>query len=119
MSNSKSQTPLTFWEQITSMNRLLRLLLVAIVAVITTLAISPLIDAVYLQFFFTPETRIVPSLLAMGIGVAMYIMGWLYLVGSAGQVMTITRGLKWYIYISFLMIIIVLLWMTSLLLASL
>ncbi|MCL4255956.1 MAG: hypothetical protein KJ043_19520 [Anaerolineae bacterium] len=119
MPNSKPQSAPTFWEQITHMNRLLRLLLVAIIAIITTLAVSPAIDAIYLQFFFTPETRIIPSLLAMSAGVTMYVIGWLYLVGSAGQVITITRGLKWYIYISFLMIIIVLLWMTSLLLASL
>lgn len=116
---SKSQSSLTFWEQITRMNRLLRLLFVAIIAVITTLAVSPTIDAIYLQSFFTPETRLIPSLLAMGVGVTMYVIGWFYLVGSAGQVITITRGLKWYIYISLLMIIIVLLWMTSLLLASL
>lgn len=116
---SKPQSPLTFWEQITNMNRLLRLLFVAIIAIITTLAVSPTIDAIYLQSFFTPETRLLPSLLAMGAGVTMYIVGWFYLVGSAGQLMTITRGLKWYIYISLLMILIVLLWMTSLLLASL
>lgn len=119
MSKLKSPSSATFWEQITQINRLWRLLLVAMIAIITTLAVSPLIDAIYLQFFFTPETRIVPSLIAMGVGTVMYILGWFYLVGSAGQTMYVTRGLKWYIYASFLMVIIVVLWMIGLLLASL
>lgn len=109
----------TFWEQITSMNRLLRLLLVAIFAISTTLATSPLIDSIYLQYFFTPESRILPSLIAMGLGLAMYAFGWLYLVGSSGQPILITRGLKWVVYLGVLTIGIILLWMTSLLLASL
>lgn len=109
----------TFWEQITSMNRLLRLLVVTIFAISTTLAISPLIDGIYLQYFFSPETRIIPSLVAMIGGVSMYIMGWIYLVGSAKQVIRVTRGLKWYVYIGIGTIIIILLWMTSLLLVSL
>ncbi len=119
MPKSKTQSSQTFWEQITHMNRLLRLLLVAIIAIITTLAVSPLIDAIYLQFFFTPETRILPSLLAMGVGVTMYMVGWIYLVGSVGEDVPITRGLKGYIYMSLFMLVIVLVWMTSLLLASL
>jgi hypothetical protein len=109
----------TFWEQITNMNRLLRLLVVAIFAISTTLAVSPLVDSIYLQYFFTPETRILPSLIAMGAGLIMYAFGWLYLVGSSGQPILISRGLKWYVYIGLLMIGIILLWMTSLLLASL
>ncbi|PJF29426.1 MAG: hypothetical protein CUN52_08440 [Phototrophicales bacterium] len=109
----------TFWEQITSMNRLLRLFVVTIFAISTTLAISPLIDSIYLQYFFSPETRIIPSLIAMIGGVCMYIVGWIYLVGSARQIILVTRGLKWYMYIGIGTIIIILLWMTGLLLVSL
>ncbi|MCU0481147.1 MAG: hypothetical protein MUE54_08040 [Anaerolineae bacterium] len=109
----------TFWEQVASMNRLLRLLLVAIFAISTTLAFSPLIDSIYLQYFFTPETRILPSLIAMGLGLVMYAFGWFYLVGSFGQPILITRGLKWVVYIGILTIVIILLWMTSLLMTSL
>lgn len=109
----------TFWEQITSMNRLLRLLMVVIFSMTTVLATSPLIDTLYLQLFFTPETRILPSLISMGFGLMMYMWGWIYLVGSSGQPIMISRGLKWYVYIGILTIIIVLLWMTSLLVASL
>lgn len=109
----------TFWEQITTMNRLLRLLVVVIFSMTTVLATSPLIDTLYLQLFFTPETRILPSLISMGFGLMMYMWGWIYLVGSSGQPIMISRGLKWYVYIGILTIIIVLLWMTSLLVASL
>lgn len=109
----------TFWEQITSMNRLLRLLLAFIFAISTTLAVSPLIDTIYLQYFFTPETRILPSLIAMGLGLVMYAFGWFYLVGSSGQPIMMTRGLKWVIYIGILTIGIIFLWMTGLLLTSL
>lgn len=121
MPKSKQPNPplQTFWDQITTMNRLLRLLVVVIFAMMTVLATSPLIDSLYLQLFFTPETRILPSLISMGAGLIMYVWGWIYLVGSSGQPIMISRGLKWYIYIGLLTIGIVLLWMTSLLIASL
>ena len=112
-------TKQTFWEQITTMSRIIRLLVVAIFAISTTLAISPTIDAIYIQYFFTEATRILPSLIAMSGGLVMYVVGWMYLVGSLGQPVTVTRGLKLYFYMGLFTIIIVLLWVTSLLLASL
>jgi hypothetical protein len=115
----KNSARASFWEQVTTMNRGIRLFVVVIFAISATLAVSPLVDAIYLQFFFTPETRILPSLIAMGAGLAIYAFGWIYLVGSAGEVIAITTGLKIYFYVGLFTIIIVVIWMTSLLLASL
>jgi hypothetical protein len=62
-----------------------RILFSAGIALVVFIAIFPLVDMVYLQFFFTLETRIVPSLVSSMIGLGMYLWGWWLLVGVAGD----------------------------------
>jgi hypothetical protein len=65
--------------------RLVRIVVVAVFALAVTLALSPLVDYLYLTYFYTVETRILPSLVTSGIGVIVYILGWWLLVGIVGE----------------------------------
>lgn len=65
--------------------RLVRILLAAGFAVAVLLAIFPLIDNIYVRYFFDLQTVILPSLVAVGIAGIMYIAGWYLLVGTIGD----------------------------------
>ena len=65
--------------------RLVRIIAVAVFALAFTLAVSPLVDYIYLSYLFTEETRVLPSLVTAAIGVAFYILGWWLLIGSVGE----------------------------------
>ena len=65
--------------------RLVRIMLAAVLALALTGAIFPLVDQVYIQYFFTPETRIVPSYVSAGLGALVYLVGWLLIVGPTGE----------------------------------
>ncbi|MCU0513949.1 MAG: hypothetical protein MUE40_15440 [Anaerolineae bacterium] len=80
--------------------RLLRILLAALAALAVTAVLFPLVDAVYVQFFFTPETRIVPSYVSVGAGALMYLAGWLLLVGPSGGGVSAHPALPVYVLVS-------------------
>ena len=72
----------------------------ALLALAVTLALSPVIDALYLRFFFDDATRGLPALIAAGFGLAMYRVGWWVLVGTRGeQPARHRRALLWYLVI--------------------
>ena len=62
--------------------RLVRILTVALFALAVTLALSPLVDYIYDRYFFSMETRVVPSLVSSGFGLVMYLLGWWLMVGT-------------------------------------
>jgi len=62
--------------------RLARIILVAVFALTVTLALSPLVDYVYIRYMFTEQTRLLPSLVSAGAGIAMYLLGWWLVIGS-------------------------------------
>jgi hypothetical protein len=65
--------------------RLVRIIAVAIFSLAFTLAVSPVVDYTYLSYFFTEETRVLPSLVTMAIGVVFYVLGWWLLIGNVGE----------------------------------
>ena len=84
---SEYRKPLTleFVQWCLRLPRLLRIIVVAIFALAFTLAVSPLVDYLYLRYFFTEETRVLPSLVTAGIGIAFYVLGWWLLIGTVGE----------------------------------
>jgi hypothetical protein len=84
---SEYRKPLTleFVQWCLRLPRLLRIITVAIFALAFTLAVSPLVDYIYLSYFFTEETRVLPSLVSAAVGVAFYILGWWLLIGTVGE----------------------------------
>lgn len=64
--------------------RLLRILLVALIALSWVLLIFPLVDLLYFNYFFDMETRALPAYVTAGIGLLIYLFGWYWLVGTVG-----------------------------------
>ena len=62
------QIPMRIIEWIIGLPRLTRILLVAAFALAVTLSISPLVDIIYADFFFSMDTRMAPSLVTAVFG---------------------------------------------------
>lgn len=105
---------LPFWERITvdllEMPRPARLFVSAFFALAVTLALSPFIDAVYLDYFFDERTVIVPALVAGAFGLVMYIAGYLLIIGWQGEDMKPRRAVMWYVRVGLLAIFVTILW---------
>jgi len=84
--------------------RFARIVLVAIFALAATLAVSPLVDTIYLTYFFTEETRLLPSLISAGIGLASYFVGWWLVIGSVGETPPARRAILLYIILGIIVI---------------
>jgi hypothetical protein len=73
--------PLVPW--LLALPRPARLGIVVAFSLALSLAIFPLVDQVYLTFSQTYS--LLPSFVSMLLGGAMYVVGWRYLVGTAGE----------------------------------
>lgn len=82
--------------QVLRFNRVWRLVLVALFAVATTLLLTPLVDGIYIEYFFAPETRGLPALISSALGVVVYALGWWLLIG-ADAVPRFRRWATWYL----------------------
>ncbi len=104
----------TLAAQMLALPRLARILIAAIVALVTVLVASPVVDAIYLRYFYTPDTVIVPSLVAAGLGLLMYLVGWRLIVGTVGANSPISRGVLVYMVSGVLLTIAAAVWMLRL-----
>ncbi len=99
--------------------RLVRIILIAIPALAVTLIFTPIVDTIYLRFFFSMETRMAPSIITAGIALLMYLIGWVVLVGTPGEVQQERRALRWYVGASVLLIVLASIWFTYLAITNL
>ncbi len=90
-----------------SWRRFGRILLVAVLALVVTVAVSPLVDWVYMTFFFSEATIIAPSLVSTAAGVVMYLAGWVLLVGTVGQPPMPRRATLVYLLVGILAVLLV------------
>lgn len=86
--------------------RLVRILLVAMSSLSVVLAIFALVDRIYIQYLLTPETVILPSFVSVGLGLGMYVWGWILLVGQRGKRLPPAKWLGLYLLISVFCIVI-------------
>ncbi len=82
---------------ILSLPRIIRIVIAIVFALCVTLALSPMIDMIYMESFFNPETVIVPSLVSAAFGLAMYVLGWRFLIGTVGEKPQARLFVLWYI----------------------
>ncbi len=82
--------------------RLVRIGFAFLCAMSLTLALFPLVDEIYLRWFYAPQTVLLPSLISAGLGLMSYLAGWLLMVGQAGDDSGLRprRALLWYLVIS-------------------
>lgn len=85
-----------FAERVAHLPRLARILLAALFAVATTLLLTPIVDNIYMTYFFDFNTRVLPSLVSTGIGVLIYIAGWVLMIGYAGEAVRPRKATFWY-----------------------
>ncbi|NJL56462.1 hypothetical protein HC928_15755, partial [bacterium] len=95
------------------MPRLARIFVVVFFALAVTLAVSPIIDSIYLSYFFDERTVIVPSLVAAAFGVVMYAAGWILVVGWQGGGYRPRRSVLAYIVIGLLAVAAVVGWLLT------
>jgi hypothetical protein len=79
--------------------RFARIVVAGIFALATTLALSPLVDYVYLSYMYTEESRLLPSLVSTGAGLGMYLIGWWLYVGGVDQLPPARRALLLYVMV--------------------
>lgn len=88
-------------------SRLTRVLMVSLFGLATTLAVFPIVDYVYLEHFFNEGTVILPSLVSVGAGIIMYILGWRLIVGTIGEDRPVRPAVFWYTVVGILAILLV------------
>lgn len=110
---SKSKTLRVSWDLTSVIGwflnrpRGIRVLLVSLFALATTLAVFPVVDDLYIRFLFDESTRLLPSFVSVGFGIGMYIWGWWLVVGTVGEERTVRLSVFWYLVISLLAILLV------------
>jgi hypothetical protein len=109
MSRKAINTPLQIRliERVLNWPRFVRFLMCAIFALAVTLSLSPLVDAIYIRFFFTAQTVLVPALISAGFGLVMYAIGWWLLIGTVGETPPVRLGVIWYLAVGILAVLVV------------
>ncbi len=74
---------LVMW--IVNLPRLVRIVLSALFALAITLLVTPVVDGIYLNNFFSTDTRVVPSLISTALGLVYYVVGWRLVIGYVGE----------------------------------
>lgn len=103
-------------EQVLQMPRITRILISAVFALATTLALSPIVDEIYLRFFLDDSTVWLPALISVSCGLVMYVAGWRLIVGTVGETNQADRAAMIYFSAGFLAILVVILWVVRLIL---
>ncbi len=85
--------------------RLLRIIVAALFGVGITLLISPQVDNYYLTYFYSPDTRVLPSLLSTAGGVVMYAVGWRLTLSVEAVDHPPLRSIAWYLLIGLLVLV--------------
>src|SRR5579871_1753599 len=65
--------------------RFTRIILAILFALALTLALTPIIDGVYMNSFYDDSTRMAPALVSTLFGIAFYFFGWRLIIGFAGE----------------------------------
>lgn len=85
--------------------RLLRILVAALFGVGLTLLVSPQIDNYYLTYFYSPDTRVLPSLLSTVVGVVTYVLGWRLTLSVEAVDQPPLRAIAWYLLIGVIVLL--------------
>jgi H+/Cl- antiporter ClcA len=77
--------------------RFARIVVCALFGVAVTALLTPLVDSIYMQRFFSQETVMLPALISTAVGFIVYVVGWRVFVGYAGERPRFTRALLAYL----------------------
>jgi uncharacterized membrane protein len=85
-----------------SLPRLARIALTLFIALTAVLVAQPILDTLYLRYFFDFQTRGLPANLAAGVGVIAFIAGWVLLVGHSGEAARPRAAAFWFVLVGVL-----------------
>ncbi len=83
-------------QRVVSLSRLVRIALAALFALAVTLTLTPLIDRIYTDNFYSAETRMYPAVISTTLGLAYYLLGWRLIIGFVGETPPPRRAVLWY-----------------------
>lgn len=110
MSESNSELPLhmQITYRLNRFSRFIRILIAGFIALIVTAAIFPIVDSVYLNYFYDPDAPpTLAAIISSTIGGLMYAIGWRLIVGTIGEELPARKAVLWYFVIGLLAFIIV------------
>ncbi len=96
MTNSSERASYRSIRWLLSLSRFTRILFAGLFSIFVALALFPVIDYIWLRFFFSMETRVVPALIITGIALVMYLAGWQLIVGAPGERPPARKAIIWY-----------------------
>lgn len=102
-------------EIILNLPRLARIALILVPTFALVVVLQPLIDAIYLRYFFTMETRNTPSLVMAALTLLFFLAGWMLVVGNVGETPPAGRAVRVYLYASIALVLFAVLWLGYLL----
>jgi hypothetical protein len=82
--------------------RLLRMFIIGVFALAVTLVMSPIVDRLYLTYFFSMETRLLPSLVTVAFGAIMYAVGWWLVIAPDPDEPSAGGLVLWYVALGML-----------------
>ncbi len=98
--------------------RMVRIVVCAIFAFAVTLGLTPIIDYLYLTFIYRDNSELerfiharAPAMIEVGLGLLMYVLGWIFIIGTRGETPPARPIVLWYFGIGVFAVFLVFLWM--------
>jgi uncharacterized membrane protein YwzB len=116
MSKQKQQpeTETGFIHALLNFPRITRIIIAGVFALSLTLALSPIVDRLYEQYFYSEETLILPAIISAVLGVLMYVLGWFAIVGVNDEKLIPSKAVVGYLLLGMMAVLLVLAWTVSL-----
>lgn len=93
--------------QLVELPRIVRIIIAGFFALMVVFLLFPLIDHIYIRFFFTVETTMIPALLTVSIGAVAYLIGWQIYVGTIDSKRSAQKVVLWYFVIGLIVTLLV------------
>jgi hypothetical protein len=103
---------------ILSLPRLVRIILIALPSLAVSVIFVPVVDTIYLRYFYTYETRVLPSIIIAAIALTVYLIGWILVVGTAGEKPEERRAARLYLSASMMLMAIASVYLAVLMLSA-
>ncbi|MCL4249138.1 MAG: hypothetical protein KJ065_13405 [Anaerolineae bacterium] len=87
----------TLEERTIALPRLVRMLIAGVFALAAALLVTPVVDNIYLENFFSMDTRTVPALVSAALGMVVYVVGWRLIVGVVGSPPPARPAVRYYL----------------------
>lgn len=90
--------------------RVMRIILIVIPALATTIIFTQVVNMIYLRFFYSPATTDLTWIIPSGLALLVYLIGWVLVVGTRGEKPQEREAVKWYLIASIILILFAFLW---------